>query len=134
MPATQFAQIALVVTEKAAFEDMQSKDSRSNVTTAIFAGHFPRRILCPCLRLLASFPSLLSSMSCSIVASNMQSAVERDSQNRSNYAMCAVNPSRISPSFNDSALREVVDDISRKTNCLLEIVNFNVEVCSTFFV
>ena len=62
----------------------------------------------------------------------MQRAVERDSANRSNYAMCAVNPSRISPSFNDSALREVVDDISRKTNCLLEIVNFNVEVCPIF--
>ncbi|KAG8905251.1 3-oxoacyl-[acyl-carrier-protein] synthase [Tulasnella sp. 403] len=57
----------------------------------------------------------------------MQRAVERDSQNRSNYAMCAVNPSRISPSFNDSALREVVESISRRGQVLLEIVNFNVE-------
>ena len=29
----------------------------------------------------------------------MQRAVERDSENRSNYAMCAVNPSRVSPTF-----------------------------------
>ena len=58
----------------------------------------------------------------------MQRAVERDSQNRSNYAMCAVNPSRISKTFNDAALREVVDSIATRTSTLLEIVNFNVEV------
>jgi len=33
----------------------------------------------------------------------MQRAVERDSENRSNYAMCAVIPSRISPTFSDAA-------------------------------
>lgn len=58
----------------------------------------------------------------------MQRAVERDAHNRSNYAMCAVNPSRISKTFNDAALREVVDDITQRTCTLLEIVNFNVEV------
>ncbi|KAL1738068.1 acyl transferase domain-containing protein, partial [Schizophyllum fasciatum] len=47
--------------------------------------------------------------------------------NRSNYAMCAVNPSRISTTFTDAALREVVDGIASSTNRLLEIVNFNVE-------
>jgi malonyl CoA-acyl carrier protein transacylase len=57
----------------------------------------------------------------------MQRAVERDEHNRSNYAMCAVNPSRISKSFNDAALREVVDSIAQSTNLLLEIVNYNVE-------
>ncbi len=59
----------------------------------------------------------------------MQRAVERDAHNRSNYAMCAVNPSRISRTFDDAALREVVDAISSKTDLLLEIVNYNVEVC-----
>ncbi|EIM79193.1 uncharacterized protein STEHIDRAFT_28907, partial [Stereum hirsutum FP-91666 SS1] len=57
----------------------------------------------------------------------MQHEVERDSQNRSNYAMCAVNPSRISKTFNDAALMEVVDSISHKMGCLIEIVCFNVE-------
>jgi fatty acid synthase subunit alpha len=59
----------------------------------------------------------------------MQSAVERDSQNRSNYAMCAVNPSRISKTFNEAALREVVEIVGRRTDALLEIVNYNVDVC-----
>lgn len=58
----------------------------------------------------------------------MQRAVERDSENRSNYAMCAVNPSRISKTFTDAALREVVDTIAFKSSALLEIVNYNVEV------
>ena len=128
--ATQFAQIALVVTEKAAFEDMHSKGCIQN--NAIFAGHSLGEYSA-----LASVTGFLPISSLVDVVFyrgiTMQRAVERDSANRSNYAMCAVNPSRISTSFNDSALREVVDDISRKTNCLLEIVNFNVEVCFTFF-
>ncbi|EEB88170.1 hypothetical protein MPER_14138, partial [Moniliophthora perniciosa FA553] len=57
----------------------------------------------------------------------MQRAVERDSKNRSNYAMCAVNPSRISKTFSDAALREVVDTIASVSGSLLEIVNYNVE-------
>ena len=58
----------------------------------------------------------------------MQRAVGCDAAGRSNYAMCAVNPSRISKTFTDAALREVVDDIANRTGSLLEIVNFNVEV------
>ena len=58
----------------------------------------------------------------------VQRAVERDSQNRSNCAMCAVNPSRISPSFSYAALREVVDAISTLTSSLLEVVNCNIGV------
>ena len=65
----------------------------------------------------------------------MQRAVERDSENRSNYAMCAVNPSRVSTTFSDAALHEVVDSIATHmghTASLLEIVNYNVEVNLTF--
>jgi fatty acid synthase subunit beta len=58
----------------------------------------------------------------------MQRAIERDAHNRSNYAMCAVNLSRISKTFTGAALREVVDTISTRTSTLLEIVNYNVEV------
>ena len=57
----------------------------------------------------------------------MQVAVPRDSLGRSNYGMCAVNPSRISKTFDDAALRFVVDHISQQTKWLLEIVNYNVE-------
>jgi fatty acid synthase subunit beta len=41
--------------------------------------------------------------------------------------MCAVNPSRISRGFNDTALLFVVDTIAVQGQGLLEIVNYNVE-------
>jgi fatty acid synthase subunit alpha, fungi type/fatty acid synthase subunit beta, fungi type len=123
--ATQFAQIALVVTEKAAFEDMRSKGLV--VQDCAFAGHSLGEYSA-----LASIADVLPISSLVDVVFyrgiTMQRAVERDAHNRSNYAMCAVNPSRISKSFNDAALREVVDCIATKGNVLLEIVNFNVEV------
>jgi fatty acid synthase subunit beta, fungi type len=56
----------------------------------------------------------------------MQVAVERDELGRSNYSMCAVNPSRISKTFNESALQYVVENIADETGWLLEIVNLNV--------
>jgi fatty acid synthase subunit alpha len=42
--------------------------------------------------------------------------------------MCGVNPSRISKTFTDAALWEVVHSISIPTSTLLEIVNYNVKV------
>lgn len=123
--ATQFAQIALVVTEKAAFEDMRSKGLVQN--DCAFAGHSLGEYSA-----LASIADVLPISALVDVVFyrgiTMQRAVERDDQNRSNYAMCAVNPSRISKTFNDAALREVVDSIAQSTGLLLEIVNFNVEV------
>ena len=41
--------------------------------------------------------------------------------------MVAASPSRVSPTFNETALRYVVDMIASQTGWLLEIVNFNVE-------
>jgi fatty acid synthase subunit alpha len=123
--ATQFAQIALVVTEKAAFEDMKSKGLVQ--TDCAFAGHSLGEYSA-----LASIADILTISALVDVVFyrgiTMQRAVERDAHNRSNYAMCAVNPSRIGKSFNDAALREVVDTVSHQTSLLLEIVNYNVEV------
>ncbi|EIW84299.1 fatty acid synthase [Coniophora puteana RWD-64-598 SS2] len=122
--ATQFAQIALVVTEKAAFEDMRAKGFVQK--DCAFAGHSLGEYSA-----LASIADVLHISALVDVVFyrgiTMQRAVERDSQNRSNYAMCAVNPSRISKTFTDAALREVVDTISTRTSTLLEIVNYNVE-------
>lgn len=56
----------------------------------------------------------------------MQVAVERDETGRSNYSMCAVNPSRISKTFNEQALQYVVENITEQTTWLLEIVNYNI--------
>ncbi|KAJ7828145.1 acyl transferase domain-containing protein [Mycena olivaceomarginata] len=122
--ATQFAQIALVVTEKAAFEDMRMKGFVQK--DCAFAGHSLREYSA-----LASVADVLAISALADVVFyrgiTMQRAVERDSGNRSNYAMCAVNPSRISKTFTDAALREVVDSIATSTGTLLEIVNYNVE-------
>ena len=124
--ATQFAQIALVVTEKAAFEDMRSKGFVQK--NCAFAGHSLGEYSA-----LASIADVLPISALVDVVFyrgiTMQRAVERDEAGRSNYAMCAVNPSRISKTFNDAALREVVDAVSHRSDRLLEIVNFNVEVC-----
>ena len=60
----------------------------------------------------------------------MQRAIERDAHNRSNYVTCAVNPSRISKTFNEAALREVVEAIAHRSSVLLETVSYNVEVCN----
>ncbi|TFK33214.1 fatty acid synthase [Crucibulum laeve] len=122
--ATQFAQIALVVTEKAAFEDMRMKGFVQK--DCGFAGHSLGEYSA-----LASIADVLHISALVDVVFyrgiTMQRAVERDAQNRSNYAMCAVNPSRISKTFSDAALREVVDTIATISSSLLEIVNYNVE-------
>ncbi|KAJ7745730.1 fatty acid synthase [Mycena metata] len=122
--ATQFAQIALVVTEKAAFEDMRMKGFVQK--DCAFAGHSLGEYSA-----LASIADVLAISALVDVVFyrgiTMQRAVERDAENRSNYAMCAVNPSRISKTFTDAALREVVDSIATSTGSLLEIVNYNVE-------
>jgi fatty acid synthase subunit alpha len=89
---------------------------------------------------LLSLPLLISCPNSSLVdvvfyrSLTMQPAVERDELSRSNYAMCAVNPSRVSKTFDDAALREVVDTISNARDCLLEVVNFNVEVRHHFYI
>lgn len=107
--ATQFAQIALVVTEKAAFEDMRVKGFVQK--DCAFAGHS--------LGEYSALTSIADILQISALVDvvfyrgvTMQRAVERNSENRSNYAMCAVNPSRVSPTFSDAALREVVDSIA----------------------
>ncbi|KAI9439787.1 fatty acid synthase [Lactarius indigo] len=122
--ATQFAQIALVIMSRAAFEDLRAKGFVQPY--AAFAGHSLGEFSA-----LASVADILPNSSLVDVVFyrglTMQRAVERDEQSRSNYAMCAINPGRVSKTFDDAALREVVDTISNLRDCLLEIVNFNVE-------
>ncbi|KAI0033531.1 fatty acid synthase [Vararia minispora EC-137] len=122
--ATQFAQIALVVTERAALEDMRSKGLVQRDTA--FAGHSLGEYSA-----LASVADVLPTPALVDVVFyrgiTMQRAVERDAAGRSNYAMCAVNPSRVNKSFNDAALREIVESVAQRTGLLAEIVNYNVE-------
>ncbi|KAF9167813.1 3-oxoacyl-[acyl-carrier-protein] synthase [Actinomortierella ambigua] len=124
LAATQFTQPALTLMEKAAFEDMRSKGLIQG--NCAFAGHSLGEYSA-----LASIGDVLPIESLVDVVfyrgMTMQVAVPRDSVGRSNYGMVAINPSRVSPTFNDSALRYVVDAIARQSNGLLEIVNENVE-------
>ncbi|KAG0684342.1 beta subunit of fatty acid synthetase [Pichia californica] len=124
LSATQFTQPALTLMEKAAFEDMKSKGLVP--AESMFAGHSLGEY--SALSSLADVMPIESLVDVVFYRGmTMQVAVPRDSLGRSNYGMCAVNPSRISSTFNDAALRFVVDHISKQTGWLLEIVNYNVE-------
>jgi fatty acid synthase subunit beta len=122
--ATQFTQPALTLMEKASFEDLKAKGLIP--ADCIFAGHS--------LGEYASLASLAEVMSIESLVEivfyrgmTMQVAVPRDDLGRSNYGMIAVNPSRVSGTFNHEALTFVVDAVGKRTQWLCEIVNFNVE-------
>jgi len=109
--ATQFAQIALVIMAHPAFEDLLSKGFVQ--PDATFAGHS-----------LGEFSALASvadifpnSYLIDIVfyrGLTMQRVVKRNGQSRSNYAMCAVDPSRVGKTFDDAALHEVIDTLRQR--------------------
>ncbi|KAI1322289.1 fatty acid synthase beta subunit dehydratase [Xylariaceae sp. FL0255] len=123
LSATQFTQPALTLMEKASFEDMNAKGLVPREST--FAGHSLGEY--SALAALADVLPIESLVSVVFYRGlTMQVAVERDAQGRSNYSMCAVNPSRISKTFGEAALRFVVRSIAEETGWLLEIVNFNI--------
>ncbi|KAK7432610.1 beta subunit of fatty acid synthetase [Neonectria magnoliae] len=123
LSATQFTQPALTLMEKASFEDMKSKGLVPFNST--FAGHSLGEY--SALAALAEVMPIESLVSVVFYRGlTMQVAVERDAAGRSNYSMCAVNPSRISKTFNEAALQFVVDNIAEETGWLLEIVNYNI--------
>lgn len=123
LSATQFTQPALTLMEKASFEDMRAKGLVQR--DSAFAGHSLGEY--SALAALAEVMPIESLVSVVFYRGlTMQVAVERDEQGRSNYSMCAVNPSRISKSFSEQALQYVVENIMETTGWLLEIVNLNV--------
>ncbi|POS73465.1 chain elongation-2 [Diaporthe helianthi] len=123
LSATQFTQPALTLMEKASFEDMKAKGLVPRDNT--FAGHSLGEY--SALAALAEVMPIESLVSVVFYRGlTMQVAVERDAFGRSNYSMCAVNPSRISKTFNEDALRFVVANVAEATGWLLEIVNFNI--------
>lgn len=124
LSATQFTQPALTLMEKASFEDMRSKGLVQRDSS--FAGHSLGEY--SALAALAEVMPIESLVSVVFYRGlTMQVAVERDAAGRSNYSMCAVNPSRISKTFNEQALQYVVENIAEATGWLLEIVNLNVQ-------
>ncbi|KAL2196888.1 acyl transferase domain-containing protein [Corynascus similis CBS 632.67] len=123
LSATQFTQPALTLMEKASFEDMKAKGLVPRDST--FAGHSLGEY--SALAALADVMPIESLVSVVFYRGlTMQVAVERDESGRSNYSMCAVNPSRINKTFNEEALRFVVSNVAETTGWLLEIVNYNI--------
>nr|POE78610.1 fatty acid synthase subunit beta [Quercus suber] len=124
LSATQFTQPALTLMEKASFEDMLAKGLVQRDSS--FAGHSLGEY--SALAALAEVMPIESLVSVVFYRGlTMQVAVERDEAGRSNYSMCAVNPSRIGKTFNEQALQYVVENVAETTGWLLEIVNLNVQ-------
>lgn len=122
---TQFTQPALTLMEKASFEDMKSR-GLVDLDTSAFAGHSLGEY--SALTAMADVMPIESLMDVVFYRGmTMQVAVPRDSQGRSNYGMCAVNPSRISNKLSETDLRKLVSGVSSETGWLLEIVNYNVK-------
>ncbi|KAG9690897.1 beta subunit of fatty acid synthase, partial [Aureobasidium melanogenum] len=123
LSATQFTQPALTLMEKASFEDMRAKGLVQRDSS--FAGHSLGEY--SALAAMAEVMPIESLVSVVFYRGlTMQVAVERDEAGRSNYSMCAVNPSRIGKTFTEQALQYVVENIAETTSWLLEIVNYNI--------
>eukprot|EP01119_Soliformovum_irregulare_P010017 TRINITY_DN2425_c0_g2_i3.p1 TRINITY_DN2425_c0_g2~~TRINITY_DN2425_c0_g2_i3.p1 ORF type:complete len:3502 (-),score=1233.34 TRINITY_DN2425_c0_g2_i3:1297-11802(-) len=123
--ATQFSQPALVLMELASFLDM--KEQGLIPEDCIFAGHSLGEYAA-----LASVASVISTEALVDIVflrgMTMQSAVIRDSQGRSPYAMVAVSPIRIHPTrFGQTGLHRLIDAISHESKELLQVVNFNID-------
>jgi fatty acid synthase subunit beta len=122
--STEFAQPALTVMEKAAFEDMKSRGLISE--TSKYAGHSLGEYAALCA--IANMMPMEQILSIVFYRGlSMQVAVERDEEGRSEFGMMAVDPSRVTRGFDVKKLETTVKAISEVSGALLEIVNYNVE-------
>ncbi|KAF4458052.1 fatty acid synthase subunit beta [Fusarium austroafricanum] len=123
LSSTQFTQPALGLMELAIMADLEARQLiPANVT---FAGHS-----------LGEYSALMavgSIMSLEVFISTvfyrglvMQTAVTYDHHGRSKYAMCAVDPTRVSTGFDGHKLGLLVAQIASEGQWLIEVVNHNV--------
>ncbi|KAH8723176.1 fatty acid synthase beta subunit dehydratase [Phaeosphaeriaceae sp. PMI808] len=123
LSATQFTQPALTLMEIAAFRDMQSRGVVS--AESYFAGHSLGEYSALCAVVdVAAIEELMSVVF--YRGLTMQYAVKRDESGRSDFAMVAVNPSRV-PNFDGATLNVFVKEIATATSSMIEVVNYNVE-------
>ncbi|KAG9378266.1 Fatty acid synthase beta protein [Pyrenophora tritici-repentis] len=121
--STEFAQPALTVMERAQFLHLKSQGLVTS--SALFAGHsLGEYTSLSTIGEIMPFQSLLSVVF--YRGLTMRSAVKRDAQGRSKFAMVAVNPSRANTT--PAVLLKLVTSIaSTLPDDLLEVVNHNVE-------
>ncbi|KAJ5506175.1 Acyl transferase/acyl hydrolase/lysophospholipase [Penicillium expansum] len=125
---TQFAQPAIFVLEKAAFEYLKEQGRVS--LNSHFAGHS--------LGEFAALGSMTSIMSATaalkavfIRGALMQAATPRDALGRSAFAMMAVDPTRVgkddAAECSEEQILRIIDQIVNRTGLPLQMVNFNIK-------
>ncbi|KAF2472680.1 beta subunit of fatty acid synthase [Lindgomyces ingoldianus] len=123
LSATQFTQPALTLMEIATFRDMQARGVVSD--ESYFAGHSLGEY--SALSAVVDIAAIEELMSVVFYRGlTMQYGIKRDKAGRSDFAMVAVNPSRV-PDFDGTTLNLLVQEIAAATSLLLEVVNHNVE-------
>ncbi|KAI1172085.1 fatty acid synthase beta subunit [Nemania sp. FL0916] len=124
LSATQFTQPALTLMQLAAFRDLEARGLVDD-QGCVYAGHsLGEYSALACVSQVMPVETLVSVVFYRGLC--MQVAVERDEVGRSDYAMCAVNPSRVGRACSEDMLRDIVRTIRDTTGSLIEIVNFNV--------
>ena len=122
--ATHFTQPAITLMSIARYRDMREKGIIQEGSS--FAGHSLGEYSA-----LATLGQLMSVEDLMRVVFfrglTMRLVVDYDSAGRSEYSMCAINPSKVGRGFGATELQSVVATISRESGWLLETVNFNIE-------
>ncbi|KAF0719350.1 hypothetical protein As57867_001093, partial [Aphanomyces stellatus] len=123
--ATQFSQPALVLMEKALYNEAKANGVVPN--DCYFAGHSLGEYAA-----LSSFAEILATPDLAEVVflrgMVMQNAVERDEHGMSDYGMVAANPARVgSKLFDEAALFKLLEIIEAQSGELAQVVNFNVQ-------
>ncbi|KAJ8128474.1 hypothetical protein O1611_g5159 [Lasiodiplodia mahajangana] len=122
--ATQFAQPAIILVEKATIEHLRSKGLVQE--GAMFAGHSLGEY--GALASMAPFLDFKDMLRAAFYRGlMMQFAIPRDENGCTGYGMMATNPSRVGKHFGVDALKALVKRIAHESGELLEIVNLNVE-------
>ncbi|KIL87771.1 hypothetical protein FAVG1_08648 [Fusarium avenaceum] len=123
LSSTQFTQPAIVLMELAIMADLEARQLLPR--NAVFAGHS--------LGEYSALVALGHIMSLETVISTvfyrglvMQSAVTYDDHGRSQYAMGAVDPTRVNKGFDGHKLELLVAQIASKGQWLIEVVNRNI--------
>ncbi|KAI1120131.1 fatty acid synthase beta subunit [Nemania abortiva] len=121
---TQFTQPALTLMQLAAFRDLEARGIVDG-QGCVYAGHsLGEYSALACVSQVMPVETLVSVVFYRGLC--MQVAVERDEAGRSDYSMCAVNPSRVNRACSEDTLRNIVRTIRDTTGSLIEIVNLNV--------